>query len=105
MTARTLAELEAARAVQFAMTADQLKAWRARMNLSAAGAAFVLGVSVRTYQAWESGRNPVMLTASILAIQLEATGLRGLRGLRPAERALLEPVRAIYGQGDACAAR
>lgn len=102
MTARTLPELAAAWATQCAMTGDQLKAWRGRMNLSAEGAALLLGVSVRTYQAWESGRNPVMLTAAILAIQLEKIGLRGLR---PAERALLEPIRPAYRLADACAAR
>lgn len=102
MTARTLPELAATWATQYAMTGDQLKAWRARMNLSAEGAALLLGVSVRTYQAWESGRNPVMLTASILATQLEKIGLRSLR---PAERALLEPVRAPYRQADTCDAR
>jgi DNA-binding transcriptional regulator YiaG len=101
MTARTLAELEAARLTQYAMSANDLNAWRVRMNLSAAGAALVLGVSVRSYQAWEYGRNPVPLTAAILAIRLEKTGLYDFH---PAERLLLEPVRAIYRQGDACAA-
>lgn len=92
MTAATLAELEAARLAQYAMTADQLNGWRVQMNLSAAGAALVLGVSVRSYQAWEYGRNPVPLTVAILAARLEKTGLGDFR---PAERALLEPLRAV----------
>lgn len=93
MTAATLAELAADRAAKYAMNSDSLKAWRIRLHLSTEGAAVLLGVSQRSYEAWEYGRHRVPLTVAILAARIEKTGLVDVR---PADRPLLAPMRAIY---------
>ena len=41
------------------MNADELRQWRHARGLSQAALARRLGVPVRSYQQWESGRRPV----------------------------------------------
>jgi len=50
------------------MTADDLKAWRAGLDLSQREAAMALGITTRAYQHLESGERPVS-TAICLACQ------------------------------------
>jgi len=50
------------------MTADDLKAWRAGLDLSQREAAMALGITTRVYQHLESGERPVS-TAICLACQ------------------------------------
>lgn len=52
------------------MTPSDLKAWRAALALSQAGAAAALGVPVRSYEQWETGRRrcPALLDMACLAV-------------------------------------
>lgn len=54
------------------MTPAALKRWRSRLALSQAGAAEALGISVRTLQEWEQGRNMYPTTAALLALACAA---------------------------------
>jgi DNA-binding transcriptional regulator YiaG len=60
------------------MTADDLKAWRARLRLNKTEAAKALRVSVKAYRQWEQGLNPVPdsigLTAAAVAMGLPPWG-------------------------------
>lgn len=56
------------------MSPADLKAWRAALELSQAGAAQALGVPVRSYEQWETGRRrcPALLDRATLAVTYAA---------------------------------
>jgi DNA-binding transcriptional regulator YiaG len=53
------------------MSPDELKAWRARLGLSQAGLAEALGLSKRTYEAWEQGRFAIPAYLELAFCELE----------------------------------
>lgn len=57
------------------MKASELKAWRASLDLTQAEAAKELGVSRRTYEKWEIGREPSNPSILRLACYAIASGM------------------------------
>lgn len=53
------------------MTADQLRAWRKRLGMTQAAAAEAIGISLRQYSYYETGRYPVPRPISLATEAIE----------------------------------